>query len=316
MEQRNLGNSGLRVSVVGLGCNNFGGDRIDLEASRKVINKAFDLGITLIDTADTYGNRGECETILGECLGDRRKDIVLASKCGLPMDDTGMKKGASRRYIMSAIDASLKRLKTDWIDLYFIHRPDPLTPIEETLRTLDDLVRAGKVRYTGCSTFAAWQVVEAQWTARHHNLNHFVTCQEEYNLFRRGLERDLQPVMQAYGVGLIPHTPLAAGLLSGKYQRNAPMPAGARMTREKRQADRWLSDANWTIVEQLTALSKARGHSLLELAMSWLASRPLVASIIAGATTPAQLEANARAVEWQLTADDLAEIDRITQPGK
>lgn len=316
MEQRNLGNSGLRVSVVGLGCNNFGGDRINLEASRAVITKAFDLGITLIDTADTYGNRGECEQILGECLGDRRKDIVLASKCGLPMDDTGMKKGASRRYIMSAIDASLKRLKTDWIDLYFIHRPDPLTPIEETLRTLDDLVRAGKVRYTGCSTFAAWQVVEAQWTARHHNLNHFVTCQEEYNLFRRGLERDLQPVMQAYGVGLIPHTPLAAGLLSGKYQRNAPMPAGARMTREKRQADRWLSDANWTIVEQLTALSKARGHSLLELAMSWLASRPLVASIIAGATTPAQLEANACAVEWRLTADDLAEIDRITQPGK
>ena len=317
MQQRNLGKSGLKVSVVGLGCNNFGGDRIDLEASRKVIHKALDLGITLIDTADVYGNgnRGECETILGECLGDRRKDIVLATKCGLPMDEAGTLKGASRRYILSAIEASLKRLKTDWIDLYFIHRPDPLTPIEETLRTLDDLVRAGKVRYTGCSAFAAWQVVEAQWTATHHNLNHFVTCQDEYNLLKRGLENTLQPAMQAYGLGLIPHTPLAAGLLSGKYQRNAPMPAGARMTREKRQADRWINNANWEVVDRLTAFCEARGHSLLELAMSWLASRPLVASIIAGATTPEQVELNARAVNWQLTPDDLAAVEKATQRG-
>jgi aryl-alcohol dehydrogenase-like predicted oxidoreductase len=313
MEQRNLGESGLKVSLVGLGCNNFGGDRIDLAASRKVIHKVLDLGITLIDTADTYGNRGESEKIIGECLGDRRKDIVLATKCGLPMDDAGTLKGASRRYIMSAVDASLTRLKTDWIDLFFIHRPDPLTPIEESLRTLDDLVRAGKVRYTGCSTFAPWQVVEAQWTSRHHNLNHFVTCQDEYNLFRRGLEKDLQTVMQNYGLGLIPHTPLAAGLLTGKYKRNAPMPAGARITQEKRQADRWLNDANWETVERLTAFCEARGHTLLELAMSWLASRPLVASIIAGATTPEQLELNARAVNWQLSAEDLAEIDKVTR---
>ncbi len=313
MEQRNLGNSGLRVSVVGLGCNNFGGERIDLEASRKVLYKALDLGITLVDTADTYGSRGESEKIIGECLGDRRKDIVLATKCGLPMDDAGVLKGASRRYILSAVEASLKRLKTDWIDLYIIHRPDPLTPIEETLRALDDLVRSGKVRYTGCSTFAAWQVVEAQWTARHHNLSHFVGCQDEYNLFRRGLEKDLQSVMQSYGLGLIPHTPLAAGLLTGKYKRNAPLPAGARITREKRQADRWISGANWDTVERLTALCEARGHSLLELAMSWLASRPVVASIIAGATSPEQLELNARAVNWRLNAEDLAEIDKVTK---
>jgi aryl-alcohol dehydrogenase-like predicted oxidoreductase len=313
MQQRNLGKSGLKVSVVGLGCNNFGGNRIDREASRKVIHKALDLGITLIDTADTYGNRGESEIILGECLGDRRKDIVLATKFGLPMDEAGLLKGASRRYIVAAIEASLKRLKTDWIDLYIVHRPDPLTPIEETLRTLDDLVRAGKVRYTGCSTFAAWEVVEAQWTARHHNLNRFVTCQEQYNLLRREIESTLQPAMQAYGLGLIPHTPLAAGLLSGKYQRNAPMPSGARMTREKRQADRWINDTNWEVVERLTGICKAHGHSLLELAMSWLASRPLVASIIAGATTAEQVELNARAVDWQLTADDLAAIDDATQ---
>jgi aryl-alcohol dehydrogenase-like predicted oxidoreductase len=317
MQHRNLGKSDLKVSVVGLGCNNFGGNRIDLEASRKVIHKAIDVGISLIDTADVYGNgnRGESEKILGECLGGRRREIVLATKCGLPMDEAGTLKGASRRYILSAIEASLKRLKTDWIDLYYIHRPDPLTPIEETLRTLDDLVRVGKVRHTGCSGFAAWQVVEAQWTATHHNLNHFVTCQDEYNLLKRGLENTLQPAMQAYGLGLIPHTPLAAGLLSGKYQRNAPMPAGARMTREKRQADRWISNTNWEVVERLTAFCEVRGHSLLELAMSWLASRPLVASIIAGATTPEQVELNARAVNWQLTSDDLAAIDKATQRG-
>lgn len=313
MQHRNVGKSGLGVSVVGLGCNNFGGNRIDLEASRKVIYKALDLGITLIDTADTYGNRGDSEQIIGESLGDRRKDIVLATKCGLPMDEAGTLKGASRRYILSAIDASLKRLKTDWVDLYIIHRPDPLTPIEETLRALDDLVRAGKVRYTGCSGFAAWQVVEAQWTAMHHSLDHFVTCQDAYNLLRREVEKTLEPAMQAYGLGLIPHTPLAAGLLSGKYRRNAPMPAGARMTREKRQAERWITEGNWDIVERLTALCDARGHSLLELAMSWLASRPLVASIIAGATTPEQVELNARAVDWQLTSDDLSAIDQATQ---
>lgn len=312
MEQRTLGSSGLKVSLVGLGCNNFGGDRCDYEASRKVVYKALDLGINHIDAADTYGNRGECEEILGRCLGDRRKDIVLVTKCGIQMDDAGMKRGASRRYVMSAIDASLKRLKTDWLDLFFIHRPDPQTPIEETLRTLDDLVRAGKVRYTGCSTFAPWQLVEAQWTARHHNLNHFVTCQDQYNLLNREIEHELVPVMQSYGVGLIPHTPLAAGLLSGKYQRNAPMPVGARMTREKRQADRWISDGNWKTVENLSAFAAARGHNLLELAMSWLAARPAVASIIAGATAPEQVELNARAVNWRLSAEELAQIDQLT----
>jgi aryl-alcohol dehydrogenase-like predicted oxidoreductase len=312
MEQRNLGSSGLRVSVVGLGCNNFGGRRIGLEDSRKVINKALDLGVTLIDTADTYGNRGESETILGQCLGDRRKDIVLASKCGLPMDDAGMLRGASRRYIMSAIEASLRRLKTDWIDLYMIHRPDPLTPIEETLRTLDDLVRSGKVRYVGCSKFAAWQLAEAQWTSRQHNLNAFVACQDEYNLLSRGLEADLRPAMQHYGVGLIPYSPLAAGLLTGKYRHNAPMPEGARITREKNQAERWVNDVNWKIVEQLHAFSTEHGHTLLELAMSWLAARSPVASIIAGATRAEQVALNVKAVEWKLTDGELAEIDRLT----
>jgi aryl-alcohol dehydrogenase-like predicted oxidoreductase len=186
MEIRNLGRSGLRVSSIGLGCNNFGG-RIDLEATRKVVYRALDLGITLFDTADVYGERGGSETCLGEVLGDRRKDIVLATKFALPMDDAETLKGASRHYIMRAVEDSLRRLKTDWIDLYQQHRPDPLTPIDETLRALDDLVRQGKVRYIGCSNLPAWQVVEAQWTARHQGLNPFVSCQDEYSLVVRNV---------------------------------------------------------------------------------------------------------------------------------
>src|SRR5215469_11455033 len=211
MEQRNLGSSGLRVSVVGLGCNNFG-MKLDLEGTRKVVHKALDCGITLFDTADSYGNHGGSEEALGQVLGHRRKDIVLATKFGLPMDAEETRKGASRRYLLSAVEASLGRLKTDWIDLYQLHRPDPLTPIEETLRTLDDLVRAGKVRYLGCSNLTAWQVVEAAWTARHGNLHPFVACQDEYSLLVRGIERELIPAIQAYDLGLLPYFPLASGL--------------------------------------------------------------------------------------------------------
>lgn len=312
MKQRNLGKSGLAVSVVGLGCNNFG-DRTDPEASRKVIHKALDLGITLFDTADIYGKFGGSENSLGQFLGDRRKDIVLATKFGMPMDKAETMKGASRRYIMAAADASLKRLKTDWIDLYQIHRPDPLTPIDETLRALDDLVRQGKVRYIGCSNFAAWQVVEAQWTSRHHGLNAFVSCQDEYSLVKRELERDLAPAMQAYGLGLVPYFPLASGLLTGKYKRDASMPDGARLGNNQRLADRYLTDANWAVVEHLDKFCLERGHSLLELAFSWLAANPLVSSIIAGATKPEQLDLNLRAVDWALTAEDMAEIDRLTR---
>lgn len=311
VEQRNLGRSGLRVSVVGLGCNNFGG-RIDLEASRRVVHKALDLGVTLFDTADIYGERGGSETCLGQILGDRRKDIVLATKFGMPMDAAETLKGGSRRYIMAAVEASLRRLRTDWIDLYQLHRPDPLTPIEETLRALDDLVRQGKVRYVGCSNLAGWQVVEAQWTAKHLGLNAFVSCQDEYSLVVRGIERDLLPAMQAYGLGLLPFFPLASGLLSGKYQRNAPLPTGTRLANTQRLADRYLTDANWQVVERLAPFCAARGHSLLELAFSWLAARPQVASVIAGATKPEQIEQNVAAAGWRLGPEDLAEIDRLS----
>jgi aryl-alcohol dehydrogenase-like predicted oxidoreductase len=229
MQQRNLGSSGLRVSVVGLGCNNFG-MKLDLEQTRAVVHKALDCGITLFDTADSYGNRGGSEEALGQVLGDRRKDIVLATKFGLPMDAAETKKGASRRYILSAVEASLGRLKTDWIDLYQLHRPDPLTPIEETVRALDDLVRAGKVRYIGCSNLPAWQVVDALWTAKQVGGTSFICCQDEYSLLARDIERELIPAISAHGLGLLPYFPLASGLLTGKYQRNAAMPQDARLT--------------------------------------------------------------------------------------
>src|SRR6202047_202644 len=312
VEQRRLGQSGLLVSGIGLGCNNFSG-RIDFEATKKVVHKALDLGITFFDESDTYGDpRGSSETYLGQILGDRRKDIVLATKFARPMDAAGRFQGASRRYIITEVEASLKRLRTDWIDLYQQHQPDPLTPIEETLRALDDLVSQGKVRYIGCSTLPGWQVVEAQWTARYHGLHHFVSCQEEYSLLARRLDREMMPVLQAYDLGLIPFAPLANGLLTGKYQRGAPPPPGTRLGTMARAAGRNMTDDTWAIVERLDGFAAERGHTLLELALSWLAQRPAVASVIAGATRPEQVEQNVNAVGCRLTSEDMEEIDRLT----
>lgn len=312
MEQRRLGKSGLLVSTVGLGCNNFGG-RIDLEATRKVIHKAIDLGITLFDTADIYGNKGGSETAMGEVLGARRKEIILATKYAKPMDDAGKKRGASRRYIIEACEASLRRLKTDWFDLYQQHEPDPETPIEETLSALDDLVRQGKVRYIGCSNLPAWQVVEAQLTARANGREAFISCQDEYSLVMRGIEADLLPAMERYGLGLLPYFPLASGLLTGKYKRNTAMPTGARLTNTPRLADTYMTEANWTIVEKLEAFCAERGRTMLELAFSWLLARPTVTSVIAGATKPEQLEQNVKAAGWKLTAEEIKTIDTITR---
>lgn len=311
MEIRNLGASGLRVSVVGLGCNNFGG-RIGNAESKAVIHKALDVGITLFDTSDSYGNQSGSEQCLGEFLKERRKDIVLATKFGLPLDERGATGGASRRYVMSAVEASLKRLRTDWIDLYQVHRFDAKTPLEETLRALDDLIRAGKVRYVGVSNFAAWQVVDAVWTARSLGLARLASCQDEYSLLVRDIEAELVPAMQACGLGLLPYFPLAGGFLTGKYRRGAPPPAGARLTLRKNLADRFQTQANWRIVERLEEFCTRRGHTLVELAFSWLSRRPLVASVIAGATKPEQVEQNVKAAGWALSGDELAEIDRLS----
>lgn len=318
MDTRIIGRNGPKVAVVGLGCNNFGG-RLDLEATRKVVHKALDLGITLFDTADVYGgygygNYGGSEDYLGQTLGTRRKNIVLATKFGMAMNAAGTLKGASRGYILSSIEGSLKRLRTDWIDLYQIHRPDPQTPIEETLRILDDLVKQGKVRHIGCSGFSTAQIDEAQATAKRLNLTALLTAQDEYSLLARGLEADPLPAIIRHGLGLLPYYPLANGLLTGKYKRNAPAPQGSRLAGAG-MAGRYLNEANWTIVEKLEKFCAARGKTLLELAFGWLLAHDFVPSVIAGATKPEQLEQNVAAAGWRLTPDEKAEVDRLTGKG-
>jgi aryl-alcohol dehydrogenase-like predicted oxidoreductase len=312
MEIRNLGQSGLRVSSIGLGCNNFGG-RIGEAATKAVIHKALDLGITLFDTADVYGERGGSEEVMGRILGDDRKRIVLATKFAAPMDDSGEKVGGSRQYIMTAVEDSLRRLKTDWIDLYQMHRTDLRTQIEETLRALDDLIRQGKVRYIGCSNFPPWQMVDAAWTARAAGLNGFVSCQDEFSLIHRKPEAELLPAARKLGLGLLPYFPLASGLLTGKYRRNAPLPAGTRLANTQRLADRYLTERSWEISEKLGDFVEARGHTMVELAFSWLLAQSPVASVIAGATRPEQLEQNAKAGSWALSGEELAEVDRISK---
>jgi aryl-alcohol dehydrogenase-like predicted oxidoreductase len=309
MDYRTLGTSGLLVSAVGLGCNNFG-IRCDLEQTRAVVNKALDLGITLFDTADSYGRRGGSETLLGQVLGSRRKEVVLATKFGSAMDDEGTLKGASRRYIMTAVEASLRRLQTDWIDLYQLHHPDPAVPIEETLRALDDLIRQGKVRHIGSSNFSGRQLIEADETARRADLHRFVSAQNEYSILRRAAEQDAIPAMIACGVGLLPYFPLASGLLTGKYRRE-DIPPGTRLATPRPHESAFLAAANWTLIEALDRYCRERGRSLLELAVSWLLSTPVVAGVIAGATKPEQLEANASAARWRLTADELSDIERL-----
>jgi aryl-alcohol dehydrogenase-like predicted oxidoreductase len=311
MKTRNLGTSGLRVSLVGLGCNNFG-ERVELERARAIVHRALDLGVTLFDTADRYGGDGASESALGEIFGSRRKDIVLATKFGLSLTERRVVAGASRGYIMTAVEGSLRRLRTDWIDLYQVHTPDPRTPIEETLRALEDLVWQGKVRYTGVSNFPAWRVVETVWTGRTHNLAGISSVQDEYSLIFRGHEAELIPAIEACGLGFLPYRPLASGILTGKYQRGESPPEGTRMARQRHQIGKYMRDANFDKAEKLHAFAIERGHTLTELACSWLAAKPFVSSIIPGATTVEQVETNVSAVNWKLTADDLEEIDRLS----
>jgi len=313
MKKRPLGQSKLEVSAVGLGCNNFG--ILDLESSRKVVDRALEQGITLFDTADIYGNRGGSEAQLGEILGARRKNIVLATKFGMAMDDATDTARASRGYIMAAVEASLKRLCTDYIDLYQLHTPDPKTPMEETLRALDDLVKQGKVRAIGCSNLPAAGIRDAAAISARNGLASFVTAQDEYSLVMRDAERDLLPEIAAQKMSLLPFFPLASGLLTGKYQKDRAIPEGTRYARGTRFSDRYMNDENWAIVERLRAFCDARGHTLLELAFAWLLSHPSLASVIAGATRPEQIEMNVRAAAWELTPDEAAEVDRLSAKG-
>jgi aryl-alcohol dehydrogenase-like predicted oxidoreductase len=311
METRSLGKTGIQVSVVGLGCNNFG--MLPLETSRLVIDKAIDAGITLFDTADVYGNRGGSETQLGEILGSRRKNIVLATKFAMQMDDEGRKAGASAKYVREACEASLKRLKTDWIDLYQQHRPDPDTPIEETLGALNALVKEGKVRAIGCSNLPADQVAAAHTASAKHGYAPFVTAQDEYSMLFRGVEKDLAPALEAAGMTLLPYFPLASGLLSGKYKKGEAAPAGSRYAVMTRFSDRYMTEENWRIVGELTAFAEKRGRTILELAFAWLLAHPWLSSVIAGATKPEQIVQNVQAASWKLSAADVAEVNRISQ---
>jgi len=311
VEQRTVGRSELRASLLGLGCNNFG-PRLDLEATKRVVYRALDVGVNFLDTADAYGN-GASEKLLGDVLGGRRKDVIIASKFGMAMDKEGKLSGASPGYIKRAVEDSLSRLKTDWIDLYQLHVPDPKTPIEETMRTLDDLIAQGKVRYIGCSNLPAWQVIEANLTASANGQAQFVSCQEEYSLLARDIDRELLPAMKTYQLGLLPYRPIAGGYLTGKYKRNAPLPEGARLSSSamKRFADRFMTPANWDKLDRLELFAKESGRSLLDIAFGWLASKPFIPSVIAGASTPEQVDANCKAVTCGLTPDEVAKVEAI-----
>jgi aryl-alcohol dehydrogenase-like predicted oxidoreductase len=310
MRFRRLGNSGLPVSVVGLGTNNLG-MKLDMAQSREVVSAALDAGITLFDTADSYG---ASEERLGEILEGKRDDIVLATKFGGDVRRRGLTNGedwgarGSRRYILRAAESSLRRLRTDWIDLYQMHWPDPQTPIEETLSALDDLVHQGKVRYIGSSNVTGWQVADAEWTARERDLDHFVSAQNEYSWLKRDIESDVVPALQHYGLGLLPYFPLASGLLTGKYRRGEAAPEGSRLAGR----DSVLTDDAFDVVEALEKFANERGLTLLDVAIGGLAAKPAVASVIAGATSRKQVMRNVAAGEWEPSAEDLAALDEIT----
>jgi aryl-alcohol dehydrogenase-like predicted oxidoreductase len=310
MEFRKLGNSGLKVSEVGLGGNNFGA-RADEKTSVNVINHALDIGVNFIDTAPTY-DQGHSEEYIGKAIKGKRNQVIIATKFGSMMNEVPSKRGSSRYSIMDMIDASLKRLQTDYIDLYQMHLPDPYTSMDETLRTLDDLVREGKVRYIGCSNFGSWQIAEALWKARVNNLHSFVTVQIQYNLLGRKIEEELIPCCQVYNIGVIPHTPLAGGFLTGKYLRGEELSVEGRLAEPNSVYRRILTETNWDKLTRLNTFAKERGHTVGELAIAWLLAKQWITTVIAGAKMVEQVSANVIAAEWKLTKEEVAEVDAMT----
>lgn len=310
LEYRHLGKSGLEVSVVGLGTNNFGG-RCDLNQTSTVIHSALDSGINLFDTANIYG-AGLSEEYIGRVIEGHRHEVVIATKFAGPVGEGPMLRGASRQHIFTAVEDSLRRLDTDYIDLYQVHFPDNETPLEETIRALDDLVRSGKVRYLGNSNFLGWQIAASHWIAQTHHLTPFVSAQPQYSLLQRGIEEEVVPACMEYGLGILPYFPLASGFLTGKYRRDQEPPEGTRLAGSP-ASDRILNDHNFGILDSLEQFAQARGHTILDLAIGWLASLQHVSSVIAGATKPEQVQQNVAAAAWILDADDLDEVDSITK---
>ncbi|HVA23427.1 MAG TPA: aldo/keto reductase [Chloroflexota bacterium] len=306
MRYRQLGQSGLTVSVVGLGCNNFG-RRLDAGQTRLVVDAAVDAGITFFDTADTYGESGTSEAYLGEALQGHRQNVSIGTKFGNKHRARPDVAPGSRQNIRRAVEDSLRRLRTDYIDLYQLHFPDPRTPIDETLTALDELVRDGKVRYLGGCNFDAWQVVEADWIARGQRSARFISAQNRYNVLNRAPEAELTPACLRYGIGIIPFSPLADGILTGKYRRGEDPPAGTRLASGRGGV---LNDRVFDAIDALSAYARERGIGLLDVAIGGLAARPAVGSVIAGATTAEQARANAAAGEWTPSAADLDSLER------
>lgn len=308
MEYRQLGNSGVRVSAIGLGTNRFGSP-VDQNGVNDIIAAAIDLGINFIDTADVYGS-GKSEETLGIALKGRWDRVVLATKVRSSMGKGTNDEGASRYHIMNGVEASLRRLQSDHIDLYQIHRWDDTTPIDETLRALDDLVRSGKVRYIGASNFAAWQLSRANLLAELRGWAPFVSIQPHYHMFERDLEKEMIPYCNAYKVGILPYFPLAGGFLTGKYRRGQPAPAGSR-GESSPYVQKYMTDANYTTLEKLEAWAQQRDHSMGDLAHAWLLAQPQVSSVISGATKLEQVQANARSADWKLSNEEFAEVNAI-----
>ena len=311
MQYRSLGASGLKVSAIGLGTNQFGG-KVDQAGVNEIIDGALDLGINFIDTADVY-QQGRSEERLGVALAGKWDKVVLATKVFNSTGDSPNDKGASRYHILHAVEDSLRRLQTDHIDLYQMHRWDPETPLEETLRALDDLVRSGKVRYIGASNYMAWQLARANLLAEVHDWTPFVSIQNHYHMFERGLEREMIPYCNAHNVGILPFFPLAGGFLTGKYQRNEPAPAGSR-GESSAYVQAYMTPANYDKLEALTAWAAARDHSMTELAHAWLLAQPRVSSVISGATKLSHVQSNVKGAAWALTADELDNVNAILGP--
>jgi aryl-alcohol dehydrogenase-like predicted oxidoreductase len=308
MEYRQLGSSGLRVSAIGLGTNNFG-RRMDADQSARVLHQALDMGINLVDTANMYGD-GQSEEYIGRALKGRRSETIVATKVSNSVGDGPNQRGASRQHIINQVEISLKRLQTDYIDLYQIHFPDPSTPIEETLRALDNLVRDGKVQYIGCSNFSAWQVCEAIWTSQMIGCAPFVSIQPEYSLLKRDIEQELLPFCLAYQIGILPYFPLASGLLTGKYSHGEAAPDGTRFRCSPELGNQFMTERNFLHTELLKSFAEEHGHTLTELAFAWLLANPAVSSVIAGATSPEQIVENAQCIQWKLTPNDIEEVNK------
>ena len=306
MEYRQLGNSGLQVSTIGLGTNNFG-VRLDPSQTALIVNHALDVGINMIDTANSYG-KGLSEEYIGKALKGKRDQAVLATKVSSRMNEGPNNAGNSRRHIIAEVEASLRRLDTDYIDLYQIHWWDPNTPLEETLRTLDDLVSQGKIRYAGSSNFSAWQACEAAWTAQSLGVTSLVSTQPRYSMMDRVVENELVPFCQKYGVGILPYYPLENGFLTGKYRRNEDAPAGTRLAANDRGM---FTDKNFDVLDGLIAFAEARDHTVLDLAFSWLLANKAVSSVIAGATKIEQVITNSKAAAWDLTTEEVDEVNGI-----